>query len=84
MYSVDPDKEQVLLSSRHIGSTFLIIRYLIIFDKLSQSNYPRTHSQLFNAVGTHVLKELSQFTFIYFIFIYTINETVLLNAQSKP
>ena len=34
MYSVDQDKE------RHIGSTFLIIRYLIIFDKLSQSNFP--------------------------------------------
>ena len=82
MYSVDPDKERVLLSSRHIGSTFLIIRYLIIFDKYSQSNYPLLHSQLFNVVGTHVLKELSHF--IYFLFIYTMNETVLLNAQSKP
>ena len=29
-------------------TTFLIIRLLIIFDKLSLSNYPLTHSQFFN------------------------------------
>ena len=39
----------------------MIIRYLIIFDK----------SQSTTLNGTHVLKELPQFIFIYFLFIYT-------------
>ena len=44
---------------------------LFIFDKLNQSNYPLTHSQYFNAVGTCTQKNC-------------LNETVILNAQSKP
>ena len=45
-------------------TTFLIIRLLIIFDKLSMSNYPLTHSQFFNLnmkiLWVRVLKEWSQ------------------------
>ena len=45
-------------------ATFLIIRYLIIFDELSLSNYPLTNSQFFNLnmqiLWTRVLKEWSQ------------------------
>ena len=53
-------------------ATFLIIRYLIIFDKLSLSNYPLTHSQFFNLnmqiLGVRVLKN-------------GLNQTVLLNSK---
>ena len=55
-------------------ATFLIIRYLIIFDKLSLSNYPLTHSQFFN-LNMQILG-----------YVYSkngLNETVLLSAQSK-
>ena len=45
-------------------TTFLIIRYLIIFDKLSLCNYPLTHSQFFNLnmqiLWVLVLKEWTQ------------------------